>query len=77
MLIASPLAGIWADRHGSRTPAALGMVVSAIGLALMTTLEVQTPFWQTALWLFIAGVGSGMFNSPNTAACSTRRTPRR
>ena len=28
MLIASPLAGIWADRHGSRTLAALGMVVS-------------------------------------------------
>ena len=24
MLIASPLAGIWADRHGSRTLAALG-----------------------------------------------------
>ena len=32
MLVASPLAGIWADRHGSRTLAALGMVVSAIGL---------------------------------------------
>ena len=31
MLIASPLAGIWADRHGSRTLAALGMVVSAAG----------------------------------------------
>ena len=29
MLIASPLAGIWADRHGSRALAALGMVVSA------------------------------------------------
>jgi len=33
MLIASPLAGIWADRHGSRTLAATGMVVSAVGLA--------------------------------------------
>ena len=31
MLIASPLAGIWADRHGSRMLAALGMVVSAVG----------------------------------------------
>jgi MFS family permease len=33
MLIASPLAGIYADRHGSRGLAALGMVVSAVGLA--------------------------------------------
>ena len=33
MLIASPIAGAYADRHGSRTLAALGMVVSAGGLA--------------------------------------------
>jgi Na+/melibiose symporter-like transporter len=31
MLIASPLAGAWADRHGSRKLAAIGMVVSAAG----------------------------------------------
>jgi Na+/melibiose symporter-like transporter len=68
MLVASPLAGAWADRHGSRALAAVGMVVSAIGLALMTTLEPQSPYWQSSLWLLIVGVGSGMFNSPNTAA---------
>jgi EmrB/QacA subfamily drug resistance transporter len=68
MLVASPLAGIYADRHGSRTLAALGMLVSAAGLAAMTTLDVHTPFWQSGLWLLVVGVGSGMFNSPNTAA---------
>jgi len=68
MLIASPLAGIYADRHGSRALAALGMVTVGIGLALMTTLQVHTPYWQSTLWLAIVGVGSGMFNSPNTAA---------
>ncbi len=68
MLIASPPAGMWADRHGSRALAAAGMLVSAAGLALMTTLEVHTPYWQSGLWLLIVGIGSGMFNSPNTAA---------
>jgi EmrB/QacA subfamily drug resistance transporter len=68
MLIASPLSGIYADRHGSRTLAALGMLVSAAGLAGMTTLQVHSPYWQSALWLAFVGVGSGMFNSPNTAA---------
>ncbi len=68
MVIASPLAGIWADRHGSRSLAAIGMLVSAAGLAAMSTLEVHTPYWQSALWLFAVGAGSGMFNSPNTAA---------
>jgi EmrB/QacA subfamily drug resistance transporter len=68
MLVASPIAGIYADRHGSRMLAALGMLVSAAGLAAMTTLDVHTPFWQSGLWLLVVGVGSGMFNSPNTAA---------
>jgi EmrB/QacA subfamily drug resistance transporter len=68
MLISSPLAGAWADRHGSRSLAALGMLVSAGALALMTTLEPASPYWQSTLWLLIVGVGSGMFNSPNTAA---------
>jgi MFS family permease len=68
MLIASPLAGIWADRRGSRTLAALGMLVSAFALAAMTTLGQHSPYWQTALWLGLVGIGSGMFNSPNTAA---------
>ena len=68
MLVASPLAGAWADRHGSRALAAAGMIVSAVGLALMTTLGVDSPYWQSCLWLALVGIGSGMFNSPNTAA---------
>jgi EmrB/QacA subfamily drug resistance transporter len=68
MLVSSPLAGIWADRHGSRVLAAGGMLVTAAGLAAMTTLQPHSPYWQSTLWLAIVGIGSGMFNSPNTAA---------
>ena len=77
MLIASPLAGIWADRRGSRMLAALGMLVSAVALAGMTTLEPHTPYWQPALWLGLVGIGSGMFNSPNTAAMMGTVPPNR
>ncbi len=77
MLIASPLAGIWADRHGSRALAASGMVVGGLALAGMTTLGVDSPDWQSAMWLFIVGVGSGMFNSPNTAAMMGTVPPHR
>jgi EmrB/QacA subfamily drug resistance transporter len=68
MLIASPLAGAYADRRGSRGLAALGMLVSAAGLAGMTMLEAHTAYIWSAVWLFLVGIGSGMFNSPNTAA---------
>src|SRR5207247_4221122 len=68
MLISSPLAGIWADRHGSRYLAAGGMLVTAMGLAAMTTLDPHSSYWKTSLLLGLVGIGSGMFNSPNTAA---------
>jgi EmrB/QacA subfamily drug resistance transporter len=68
MLISSPLAGIWADRRGSRGMAVAGMLVQAAGLALMTTLQRDTAYLASGAYMFIVGVGSGMFNSPNTAA---------
>jgi EmrB/QacA subfamily drug resistance transporter len=68
MLLASPLAGMYADRRGSRGLAALGMLVTAVGLGGMTMLQAHTPYVWSALWLALVGLGSGMFNSPNTAA---------
>jgi hypothetical protein len=44
------------------------MVVTAAGLLGMTLLGVHTPYWESGLLLFVVGSGSGMFNSPNTAA---------
>src|ERR1700756_2938363 len=77
MLIASPVAGMWADRRGSRTLAVLGMVVTAAGLALMTTLQRDTGYVWPGLYMFIVGIGSGMFNSPNTAAMMGTVAPHR
>ncbi len=77
MLIASPLAGIWADRRGSRGMAVMGMLVGAAGLALMTTLERDSSYWASGTYLFLVGLGSGMFNSPNTAAMMGTVAPRR
>jgi MFS family permease len=48
--------------------AVMGMLVTALGLALMTTLERDTTYVASGAYLFIVGIGSGMFNSPNTAA---------
>jgi len=77
MLVSSPLAGIWADRRGSRALSAWGMVVTAAGLALMTTLQATSPYWESGLWLLIVGIGSGLFNSPNTAAMMGAVPPQR
>ncbi len=77
MLVSSPLAGIWADRRGSRGMAVAGMLVTAAGLALMTTLGRDTSYLEGGIYLFIVGLGSGMFNSPNTAAMMGTVAPHR
>jgi EmrB/QacA subfamily drug resistance transporter len=77
MLISSPLAGMWADRHGSRALACAGMLVGAAALVGMTTLGIDSSDFESSLWLFIVGVGSGMFNSPNTAAMMGTVPPHR
>jgi EmrB/QacA subfamily drug resistance transporter len=77
MLISSPLAGIWADRRGSRGMAVAGMVVTALGLALMTMLQRDTSYLAPGLFMLIVGLGSGMFNSPNTAAMMGTVAPHR
>jgi EmrB/QacA subfamily drug resistance transporter len=77
MLVSSPAAGIWADRRGSRTLAVLGMLVTALGLGLMTTLQRNSGYAWAGIFMFIVGIGSGMFNSPNTAAMMGSVAPHR
>jgi EmrB/QacA subfamily drug resistance transporter len=68
MLVLSPISGVLADRYGSRALASAGMLVTALGLAGLATISVDTPYWQLALWQLVVGAGSGLFNSPNTSA---------
>jgi EmrB/QacA subfamily drug resistance transporter len=77
MLIASPLAGRYADRNGSRSLASIGMLGMAIGMALMTTLQRDTSYLWPGLFQLITGIGSGVFLSPNTAAMMGSVAPHR
>jgi hypothetical protein len=44
------------------------MLVTAAGLAPMTSLGRDTSYLWPGIYMFVVGIGSGMFNSPNTAA---------
>lgn len=68
LLVLSPVSGLLADRYGSRELATAGLLITGLGLAGLLTLGVDTPYWQLALWQFVVGAGSGVFNSPNTSA---------
>jgi MFS family permease len=67
-VLAGPLGGAVSDRIGARWIATGGMVVSAVGFALLATLPADFNFPVFALYLALLGVGLGMFAAPNTAS---------
>lgn len=59
--ITQPLAGMYADKHGSSRVLAFGAVVAALGFALRGVFDDQTLFILTG---FIVGVGTGACSFP-------------
>jgi MFS family permease len=66
--VAGPLSGRLSDRYGARWFSTGGMVVSAVGFILLNTLPADFAYWTFAAYLFVIGLGMGLFASPNTAA---------
>ncbi|HLY15535.1 MAG TPA: MFS transporter, partial [Candidatus Limnocylindrales bacterium] len=67
-LVAGPLSGYLSDRFGARLFATGGMLIAAIAFIGLTGLPVQFAYPTLAFFLLLAGLGSGLFNSPNSAA---------
>lgn len=68
MAIAAPISGALSDRFGSRGMGMLGMSILAAGLFMLSFIKLETGLWQVILALVLAGLGTGMFISPNTSA---------
>ncbi len=67
-VIAGPISGWLSDRYGARTFSTLGMLVTAAGFYLLTTLPADFTFWVFAVYLLLMGIGMGLFASPNTSS---------
>jgi len=68
MAIVAPISGSLSDRMGSRLLSTLGMLILAIGLIVLSRLGPATPASLTVAGLALAGLGTGIFVSPNTSA---------
>ena len=68
MAIAAPISGAYSDRIGSRWPGMAGMALMGLGLFLLAGLGATTSLVFAGLALAVAGLGTGMFISPNTSA---------
>jgi len=68
LIISGPLGGTLSDRYGSRLISTGGLVISLVGLAGLALMKYDTPYWVLAVWMFVNGFGSGLFQPPNTSA---------
>jgi EmrB/QacA subfamily drug resistance transporter len=68
MIVVAPLSGTLSDRIGSRLPATLGMAILAVALFLLSRLGPHSSVSDVVVPLAIAGLGTGIFISPNNSA---------
>jgi MFS family permease len=68
LIISGPLGGNLSDKYGSRLISTGGLIISVVGLAGLALMQYDTPYWVLAVWMFVNGFGSGLFQPPNTSA---------
>lgn len=68
MAISAPIAGALSDRIGSRFLATTGMTLLAFGAGLLSRLGATASPNDVILALALAGLGTGLFTSPNNSA---------
>ncbi len=68
MAITAPISGSISDKVGTKAPAALGMILLTLGLVLLSRLSLESNFSTIIGRLLVAGLGIGIFISPNTSA---------
>ena len=65
MVVMGPLSGRLSDRYGWTPFNVGGLLVSAAGLFLLSTLRVDSPLGLVMAAIILASSGTGLFNAPN------------
>jgi EmrB/QacA subfamily drug resistance transporter len=68
MAIIAPIAGTFSDRIGTKILCVLGLTILTAGLILMSRLGIDSSLTRIGFTLGIAGLGTGIFISPNNSA---------
>ena len=66
--LTGPISGWLSDKHGARTLATVGMVITGASFLAFALLPVNFDYLPFAVVLFVMGVGNGIFFSPNMAS---------
>lgn len=67
-ILITPVSGILSDKIDSRYLSSLGMLIVAIGMFLLSTLNINSTPLQSSLFLMLIGLGNGSFQTPNNSS---------
>lgn len=76
-MIAAPIAGAISDKVDSRYISSLGMAINAVGLWMLSRLQVDSSELGIVVILIVIGIGVGMFQTPNNSAVMGSVPPNR
>ena len=68
VFIAGPISGWLSDKHGARILATVGMLTTGLAFIALACLQVNFAYLSFGLILFVLGIGTGIFLSPNAAS---------
>ncbi|TDF98892.1 MFS transporter [Paenibacillus piri] len=68
MAIVAPFSGWLSDKIGPNILTTLGLMINALGFALLHTLSIHEEAWVVGLHLSLFGLGGGLFQSPNNSS---------
>lgn len=66
-LVGAPVGGWVGDRHGARLLSTCGLSFIGVGLLLLSTLPADFALVLFTVYLFMLGIGMGLFAAPNSA----------
>jgi MFS family permease len=67
-IIMGPISGILSDKYGPRWIATAGMTLVTLVFIGLAMLPYNFDYWELGVLIFLMGIGSGMFSSPNTSS---------
>lgn len=65
--VVAPASGYLSDKIGSEILTFIGLVVTSLGLLLMSTLNEQTSLISMVFFIAVMSIGNGLFQSPNNS----------
>jgi MFS family permease len=75
VVVSGPVSGYLSDRYGARPFATGGMIAAALSFLLLVELPIDFNYVVFAFILFLSGLGTGAFGSPNRAGVMNSLPP--